>query len=164
MWGWLKAISEGFLNALVTWWKAEEGEAAKSQAKAVEKQLESVKEGMKIQAEMAEKVLKAEAPTSGAAWNKLLLILACIPLLSGCGLFRFHVYNRPYVPVPPQVEKPTLGDESPFNEREQVLASYAIKMREAVNAARAYAIESNSEQGYPVSPEDEKWLAEYRSK
>lgn len=168
MWGWLKALGEGIFNsiigALTDWWAHEEAEAAKSQAKARDKQLESVKTGMQVQAEMARKTAAAatSAPKSGAGWNAAPLLLACL-LLQGCGLFRFEVYTHPYQPVPPRVDRPVLEDESPFNDREQVLATYATSLEAALNEARAYSIEQNQAQGYPVDPADAEWLAAYRS-
>ena len=168
MWGWLKALSEGIFNSIIgaisDWWAREEAEAAKGQAKAREKQLESVKTGLQVQAEMARKTATAvtKAPKSGAGWNAAPLLLACL-LLQGCGLFRFEVYTHPYLPVPPEVDRPVLADESPFNEREKTLASYATQLGTALNEARAYAIRQNQAQGYPVDPADAEWLEQYRS-
>ena len=52
----------------------------------------------------------------------------------------------------------------PFNEREQALASYATQLEAANAEARAWAIEQNQQQGYPVTAEDAEWLQQYRSR
>lgn len=172
MWGWLKALSEGVLTALASaisdWWRAEEAEAAKSKAKAIEHQLDSVKEGLAIQAEMARKTAEASSstPSSGAGWNasRVVPVILLGIFLQGCGLFRIYVYTEPYQPVPPAVERPVLEDESAFNPREQVLAGYASELEAALAEARAYAIEQNQQQGYPVDPADAEWLRAYRNR
>jgi hypothetical protein len=163
---WLKALAESLFSSLfqsiAAWWKEEQAAAAASAAKAREAQLNSVREGMAVQAEIARKTVEAaqKAPATGAGWNAGLLLLLCC-LLSGC--FRFHVYASPYQPVPPHVPRPVL-DESPFSEREQALVSYAVQLEAALHAVRAYAIAKNQDQGYPVDPADLEWLKLYRSK
>ena len=167
MWGWLKPIFDSLFSSVIAaftdWWRQEEAEAAQSKAEARQAQLESVREGLEVQATMARKALEAgkATPTSGAAWNAASLLLACL-CLQGC--FRFYVYARPYQPVPPLVERPVLADESPFTEREQALASYATQLEAATAEARAWAIEQNQQQGYPVTPEDAAWLQQHRSR
>jgi hypothetical protein len=163
--GWVKTIFESLFSsiaaAIAGWMRQEQAEAAKAEAKAREAQLDSVREGLRVQAEIAREVVEAQAPTTGAGWNAGLLLLVCLSL-SGC--FRFHVYSRPYQPVPPLVERPHLADESPFNDREQALASYAVQLEAALHALRAWAIEQNEQQGYPVSAEDAQWLRQQRSR
>jgi len=166
VWGWLKPIFDSLFSSVITaftsWLRQEQAEAAKAEARAREAQLNSVREGLQIQADMAKAALEARAPTTGAGWNERLLLLAAGLSLTGC--IRFHVYTTPYAPVPPLVPAPLLTDESPFNDREQALADYAVRLRAVVDAVRVYAIEQNERQGYPVSSADAEWLQRRRSR
>ncbi len=157
----LRVLSDSVLQALMDWWKAEEAEAAKSAAKAREQQLRSVREGLARESEIAERILQTPAPASGKDWNKsALLLLLWILILPLAGCFRHYIVQEPYYPVPPLPERPVLVDLSPFNEREQQLATYAAALEQVVIEIRISAIRANSENDYPVSAEDAAWFAE----
>lgn len=166
MWAWLKPVLDSVLSSVLAaamqWWRQEQAEAAKSRAAARKQQLRSVKRGLEAQAAMAKKALQArrQVPASGKAWNaKAAPLIACL-LLTGCA--RFQTFSEPLMPVPMLIDRPTFDDESPFTEREQALADYAAGLESTLWAVRAYAIERNQENGYPVTAEQEQWLNYYQ--
>lgn len=154
-------IVSSIIAAITQRWDREQAEADRAAAKAREWQLEQAREHLRVQAAMREKMEKADAPSSGAAWNAGRLIALAL-LLTGC--FRHYVPVHTYIPVPPLPERPVLEDESPFNDREQALAGYAVRVETALAEARAFAIEQNLANGYAVEPADEAWLHAYRSR
>lgn len=159
MWGWLKPILDSVLSnviaAVVSWVKAEEAESAKWAAESRKSMLESMREGLAKERALKEAVeaSKVNAPTSASSWNARLVLLLAPFLLSGC--FRFYVYTQPYRPVPPEIPRPTLaedtdgdGVEDPLTDREKVLVDYATQLETVVEGVRSDAIDSNTRNGY----------------
>lgn len=150
------------LNVFLQRWDRERAEADRAAAEARKWQLEKARDHRRLQESIREEVDEAKIPTTGNGWNMPLLVLLSL-LMSGC-FFRHYTPVYPYQPVPPMAERPLLEDESEFNDREQVLAEYAIRLEVSLAEARAFAIEQNLANGYDVSPADEAWLQAYRSR
>lgn len=159
----VRVLFDSLAQAVMDWWKAEEAEAAKSAAKAREQQLRSVREGLAREADLAARILQTSTPTSGKDWNAARLLLLGLLVLPLAGCFRHYIVQEPYYPVPPLPDRPVLIDLSPFNHREQQLASYASTLAQIIADIRLSALKANIENEYPVAAEDAAWYAERTS-
>jgi len=155
-----KSILETILGSIWTavrgWFEAEQAESAKWAAEARKQQLDSIKEGLAIEAEWRNRVDAAgKKPQTIADWNTLARTASATALLlslSGC--FRFYVVARPYQPVPPKIERPTIPTDPPeLTDREHVLMRYALQLEAGYQAVREQAIKHNEEAGLPTPVE-----------
>ena len=155
-----KSILETILSSVWTavrgWFEAEQAESAKWAAEARKQQLDSIKEGLKLEAEWRKKVGEAgKKPQTIADWNTLAKAGAATALLFGLsGCFRFYVVARPYQPVPPEIDRPEIPADPPeLTDREHVLMRYALQLEAGYQAVRERAIAYNEEAGLPTPAE-----------
>lgn len=162
----IKGVLGSFLSFFKDIWKEERAFADSYEARSSKEQLESIREGIQKEKEIAKEVDKVEPVLSPADWASRAILLAMLLPLLGC--FRFHVFHAAYRPVPPAIGAPTIqppteGDltkqmdalrseqEVPFSAREVSIFTYAAKLEKAYKLIRQDAIEANRDSGYPVT-------------
>jgi hypothetical protein len=147
----LETLFKSVASAIIDWWKNEKAEAAAWEAKARKVQMESMKEGKRIELEAYRKAKKIKASKSPAEWNKkhaasAIVLLFCF-LTSGC--FRFYVAAREYKPVLEKPEAPTMEDiTTPWSKREQKLVKWSEQLEMMIDEYNEWAKANNRKNGY----------------
>lgn len=166
----LKPIAEALFSTVVDWIKGwydqERREAAEWAAKSRERQIESLKEGRALEADLREAREKAVAVSSVAEWNArakarnkarsllpvALLLITCLPL-TGC--FRFYVSAREYKPYLPAPEQPTLTDAAPMDNADfRTVLQYTAELEAVIDTYNEKARISNIQNGFEEAREE----------
>jgi len=157
-----KAIIDGLIRLLYTWWKAEQAEAREWEAKARAGQVEALKNVRLVEKRIDAAAELGSATLTVRAWNEkargvappgLLILVACL-LSCGC-LFTKYVYIEGPWPVLQVDTPPALPEDPPnFSNREVILVNYAQHLEGKVRAYNVEARRHNEEHGYS-DPEGE---------
>lgn len=175
----LKPIASALFETVVDWFKSwyeqERREAAEWAAKSRERQMESLKEGRQLEAEMRVAREAAVAASSVAEWNNkakarnernrtlgLVALLICTACLSGC--FRFYVSAREYKPYLPVPQQPVLSETAPISDQDFLkVLQYVAELQAVVDTYNEKARLSNFENGFeaeaPKKEETEEKLS-----
>lgn len=130
------------LNFLKGWWDAEKAKQQEFENISLKEKLESVREAEKVVAEIREEQQKV-IPISKEEWNKGLLVLLCVSLLTLSSCYRTVYVNRemPVLPVP---QRPTLVDSDKRNVESLIL--YATKLEVTIKKYNEFALSINKKQ------------------
>ncbi len=146
------AVFKAGLDYLKLWYNEEKAKTHEWNAKTREAQLKSVKDAEKMQLHIRE--AKPTPSATPSDWNRgaLIVLLAVLIPLSGCGLFTKYIHvpaRMPYIVAP---ARPTIPVQPQFMPRETILKDYALTLEAKIKAYNAEARRENIKNGYEDAP------------
>jgi len=151
-----KAIIDGLVRLLYTWWKAEQSEANEWEAKARAGQVESMKNVRLVEHRIDAAAVLGTASNSVRAWNTkargasppgLVLLVALTLMCAGC--FTKYVYIESAWPVVSMPDRPVLPEDPPtFTDREMMLVNYVGVLEKKLATYNTEALKHNVKHGY----------------